>query len=127
MQHTTMQRTIEDKPVEEMTRADKRVIFAKLEEVYGDETTGYKGSWNDTKVATDLGIPTAWVALVREDTFGPETNAETIRMMAEIMALAELCRTQHATVQTEVMALAEAVKLYQDNMAKLEEKLATLK
>jgi hypothetical protein len=55
-----------------MTRTEKRIIYAKLEEVYADETTGYRGSWTDERVAIDLGIPKEWVSLIREDAFGPE-------------------------------------------------------
>lgn len=58
-----------------MTKADDRIIMAKLEEVYIDENTGYRDDWDDAKVATDLGIPTGWVAFVRDRSFGPELNA----------------------------------------------------
>jgi hypothetical protein len=64
---------------EAMTRDDKRVIFAKLNDVYVDERVGYGDGWTDARVASDLGIARAWVAVVREENFGPEAANEEIR------------------------------------------------
>ncbi len=58
-----------------MGKTEKRIIFAKLNEVYQDEVTGYSGDWTDAKLAADLGVPVAWIAEVRSEDFGPETNA----------------------------------------------------
>ena len=54
-----------------MDRASRRIIFAKLEEIYISETIGYAPGWNDDKVAADLGCARAWVAEIREQNFGP--------------------------------------------------------
>jgi hypothetical protein len=62
-----------------MDKTTHRIIFAKLNDVYLDEKTGYQGDWNDAKVATDLGIDAAHVAEVRSSFFGPETNASLMR------------------------------------------------
>lgn len=59
----------------EMTRADKRIIFNKLEEVYADETAGYTSGWSDQRVATDLGVPLDWVRALRDENFGPEGHS----------------------------------------------------
>jgi len=68
----------------EMARQDRRVIFAKLEEVYADEATGYHASWTDQRVADDLGAPVAWVRQVRDENFGPlATNPEIDRLMLD--------------------------------------------
>lgn len=66
-----------------MSRSDRRIIHAKLEEVYLDEQIGYKTPWTDAAVARDLGshIPVAWVAEVRETSFGPAKDNEEIRDM----------------------------------------------
>lgn len=61
--------------VDEMDRTSRRLVFARLDELYGDEKTGYKDDWTDAKVATDLGVPIDWIAKVRDSDFGPETNA----------------------------------------------------
>lgn len=77
------------KPKATMLREDKRIIFAKLNDVYGDAATGYQGDWNDEKIATDLGVAKEWVAQVREENFGPERNAEiTAKVLAEARELA---------------------------------------
>lgn len=69
----------------EMSRADKRIIYSKLDEVYADETTGYRGNWCDEKVASDLGVPKQWVTDIREDAFGPaytrQTHIDGIRLV----------------------------------------------
>ncbi|HEX8836764.1 MAG TPA: hypothetical protein VF748_07505 [Candidatus Acidoferrum sp.] len=71
-------------PPREITRADRRVIFSKLEEVYDDELTGYQIGWTDERVAVDLGVPLAWVRLVRDDNFGPMgTNPEITKLLEE--------------------------------------------
>lgn len=71
-----------DEPIAELTRENRRIILAKLEEVYVDEKTGYSPGWTDAKVASDLGIPRSWVAQLRADNFGPEGN-EDIRIALE--------------------------------------------
>jgi hypothetical protein len=63
-------------PMEVMGKAEKRIIFAKLNDVYEDEKVGYSGDWSDAKVAKDLGVPVAWVKEVRDESFGPEMNAD---------------------------------------------------
>lgn len=55
-----------------MTKEDRRIIFAKIDENYLDEMNGYSGGWTDEKIAKDLNIPRAWVFQIREDNFGPE-------------------------------------------------------
>lgn len=57
-----------------MTKEDRRIIFAGIDEHYVDENTGYKPGWNDQKIATDLNVPLAWVRTIREDNFGPEVG-----------------------------------------------------
>lgn len=57
----------------EMDKTDRRLIFARLNEIYGDDM--YLEDWTDLKAATDLDVPVEWVATVREADFGPNTNA----------------------------------------------------
>jgi hypothetical protein len=59
-----------------MGKTERRIIFAKLNDVYLDEKVGYADDWSDAKVAQDLGVPVEWVALVREPDFGPEITKE---------------------------------------------------
>lgn len=57
-------------PKKTISREDRRIILAKLNEVYQDEKTGYRPGWNDDKVAVDLGVFTKWVADLRAENFG---------------------------------------------------------
>lgn len=65
-----------------MSKADKRIIFAKLNDVYADEKTGYRPGWDDASVAKDLGVDLEWVKQVRDADFGP-----VIDRFAEIKVL----------------------------------------
>lgn len=73
----------------EMAREDRRIIFEKLNEVYVNEKVGYGNGWNDQKVATDLGIPRAWVSQIRDDNFGPEGNEEIRTTVAQAKKLVD--------------------------------------
>ena len=71
----------------QMERSEKRIIWLKLDEVYGDETTGYQPGWTDARVAKDLDVALAWVKTVREENFGPVgTNPEIALVVAEAEA-----------------------------------------
>jgi len=61
-------------PHRAITRDDRRIIFAKLNEVYADAATGYSAGWNDERVAADLGVPIAWVTSIRDENLGPEVD-----------------------------------------------------
>lgn len=76
-------------PARSMDKADKRIIFTKLNDVYQDEEHGYSADWTDAKVAADLGVPVEWVAEIRELDFGPEFNA-----VAQTKAMEELASLQ---------------------------------
>ncbi|OAS26334.1 hypothetical protein [Methylobacterium platani] len=88
-------------PLREMSRDDRRVIFAKLDDVYVDEKTGYSAGWTDDKVATDLGVPRAWVATIRDENFGPGVNEELTKILGEV---GELTR-QHEGVKSRLSEL----------------------
>jgi len=60
-----------------MTREDRRIIFAKLNEVYDGDC--YSSGWTDEKVATDLGVPRAWVRVIREENIGDNDGNYEIR------------------------------------------------
>lgn len=63
----------------EMSRDDRRIIFAKLNDVYLDEERGYQAPWTDTAIAASLNCPQAWVAEVREQNFGPASDNSEVR------------------------------------------------
>lgn len=67
-----------------MSKEDGRVIFAKISDVYLDESKGYSAGWTDKRVAEDLGVPSAWVREVREQWFGKEgMNEEALLLIAK--------------------------------------------
>ena len=78
---------ISELPPREMTREDRRIVFAKIEEVYLDETTGYIKDWNDERVAKDLSCPRKWVETIRDENFGPAhaaLNPQVLVLLDEI-------------------------------------------
>lgn len=83
---------VSDKP-REMSRDDRRVIFAKLDEVYLDEKRGYVSGWSDHKIATDMGVPRKWVELIRHENFGAiGTNEDMQVFLVEAEAFCQQAR-----------------------------------
>jgi hypothetical protein len=101
------------------TREDKRIVLAKLQEVYLDETRGYCEGWNDNKVASDLGVPRAWVVTLREDNFGPENSSpedrDTVQTALELKrkidALTEDTLKEFKQRQTELREMREKLSV----------------
>lgn len=86
-------------PPRQMSRDDRRVIFAKLDDVYLSEKDGYAPGWSDEKVASDLGIPRAWVETIRDENFGAlKDNAETRQLLAEVEGVVSQVKAIEAKV-----------------------------
>lgn len=105
-------------PPRDLNKEDRRLIFAKIDEVYLDKS--YSKDWTDKKVAIDLGVPVAWVARIREENFGPEgIGDEQIKMMAEAREVAKKLTLEYQIldghikegekVRTELMTRANAI------------------
>lgn len=73
---------VSELPPREMTREDRRIIFAQLEEVYVDEATGYTTDWNDERVSKHLNCPRKWIETIREENFGPAHAPESPQVLA---------------------------------------------
>ncbi|WP_176086911.1 hypothetical protein [Martelella sp. HB161492] len=103
-----------------MKRDDRRIIAAKLDDVYS--TDAYVEPWTDAAVAKDLGVPRAWVSEVREAFFGPEGSNPKVQkleqFMAEIEANASQRRALIARHFEEGTALRNALL---DDQAKIDE------
>ncbi|KQP61074.1 hypothetical protein [Methylobacterium sp. Leaf108] len=99
----------------EMTRDERRLIWAKLEEVYIDERAGYSAGWSDARVSEDLGIPRAWVSTIRDENFGPGVSEDVEKAMAEAKVLtaeaAEFRKAMEALTArgAEILKRADAV------------------
>lgn len=115
----------------EMSRDDGRVIFAKLEDVYDTNRAGYRSGWTDQKLATDLGVPRAWVEQVRKQFFGPEGgNPEIAAALAEAKALVDEARpllarldqlkAQMGSTQAEAQKIAAKVEIIDRRIAAIE-------
>ena len=77
-------------PPRELGKEERRIIFAFIDDHYLGESDGYETGWNDEKVATGLGVPRAWVTMVREEFFGPETgSAEKIKAALDRLTIIE--------------------------------------
>jgi len=100
-----------------ITRADKRVIITKLEDVYGSEETGYQSGWSDQRVAHDLNCPAGWVAQVREENFGPGDNPEIRAMRDEVRAAVAEMKDKHAEIQRHVAGAEHWMKGMKDLQA----------
>jgi hypothetical protein len=95
----------------EMSKADRRVILAKIEDVYLDETSGYGTGWSDQKVADDLGVPRAWVKFLREENFGSEgANEEVVKLLADAKALGEQFEAAKQSAMAEVARADAAIR-----------------
>ncbi|ELT50976.1 hypothetical protein [Brucella intermedia] len=93
---------------------EKRIIFAKLEEVYIDERTGYSDDWTDQRVADSLGVPRKWIEDMREANFGPVRNNEETRLLIE-----EATKLRNELTELVNSAVREA-KLMRDRADMLE-------
>lgn len=72
----------------QMDRDDRRLIFAKIDEVY--EKDGYVAPWTDAAAARSLGVPRAWVSQVRDEMFGPAgSNPELDQYLTQVEELRE--------------------------------------
>ena len=105
-------------PPRELNKEDRRLIFAKIDEVYLDNS--YSKGWDDKKVATDLGVPLAWVRTIREENFGAEgIGEEQAKIMEEARDVAKKLNievdllvdriNQGEKVRTELLGRANAL------------------
>lgn len=106
-------------PPRQMKFDDRRVILAKIEEVYLDETRGYDKGWSDNRVATDLGVPRAWVTKLREENFGPSGINED---MLDYVQQAEALLLKAQETKAEALEIAKrATDLHVQIMAQLKD------
>jgi predicted RNA-binding Zn-ribbon protein involved in translation (DUF1610 family) len=121
---------LEETAPRSMTRDDRRLIWAKLEDVYADETSGYKPGWSDGRVARDLGIPLAWVKIVRDENFGALADNPQVRaIVEEARGLLEDIKAQVASAQQMAVDFESVTQTIADTerrVIELEKQLASL-
>lgn len=127
----TAEPTIKAEPPREMTREDRRLIFAKLQDVYVDEKTGYDNGWSDNRVSTDLGVPLAWVRTIRDENFGTErSNEEWEKVLKQSTTLLtkakDLVRAHAVEINDILKAQSEERKSFLEAIIRFETKLTEI-
>jgi len=84
------------------TRDERRIIFQKLNEVYVGEETGYSAGWSDKRIAADLGVPMAWIKIIRDENFGPNIDEAMVTLINEAKAV--LIEIQAAKLDADKIA-----------------------
>ncbi len=107
-------------PPRQMTKEDRRLIFAKIDEVYLDESKGYSTGWSDKNVASDLGVPQAWVKTIREENFGSEGANEDVKALIAEAREIERCIREIGD------GLTKSIKTAQDGSNDLQSKIADI-
>lgn len=94
-----------------MSREDRRLIFAKIDEVYLDENTGYSDGWADQRVADDLGVPVGWVRSIRAENFGEErNNAAIAKHLDEVKDVLAKAKKLHLDAKDEIKSMSTQVE-----------------
>ena len=103
-----------------MTKEDRRIIFAGIDDHYVDESTGYKPGWSDQKIATDLNVPLAWVRTIREDNFGPEVGDAINQELKKLQIAVENAVHLEVKVLDLLVATTEKLKVFSKTRDELE-------
>jgi hypothetical protein len=91
------------------SRDERRIIHNKIDENYVSEAVGYAAGWNDKRVASDLGVPQAWVAEIRDENFGPNVDEALVAAMADGKAMLEEIQAARMTAEPMLKALNELI------------------
>ena len=121
----------------EMSRDDRRIIFAKLNDVYLDEKRGYSDGWNDERVAADLNVPRKWVEDIRADNFGDAHDNEELRkfldqlgevreMLGKVQTRLTVAEAEHAQLRNALSGINELVVSCQKDLNSNNSKLANV-
>ncbi len=110
---------IRAEPPREMSKEDRRVIFAKLNDVYIDESKGYGKEWSDGKVAEDLGVPRAWVVSIREENFGGNGgNVELWDMIASARTVIGALRERETQIDLRMKTHFKDIEEFANSLKK---------
>lgn len=76
-------------PIREPSKDQKRLIILALEDACDSKAQRYRGEATDKTVAADLGagVMPGWVAMLRDEFFGPAGNEEAEAIRTEIDAI----------------------------------------
>ena len=111
-----------------MSREDRRLIFAKIDEVYLDETIGYSEGWTDSRVAEDLGVPVAWVKTIRAENFGEErSNAALLANLEEAKWTLGEAKKIHDEIKASLQTAMDAVAISTKAIAEANDQIKSSK
>lgn len=97
-------------------RESRRLIHAEIDAVWLDDRKGYAGGVSDRSIAEKMGIPVAWVAEVREFSFGPVmVNEDLEKFRSELSANME----HLAAIEEQQKFLAREVEVTKSALAAL--------
>lgn len=97
-------------------RESRRLIHAEIDAVWLDDRKGYAGGVSDRSIADKLGIPVAWVAEVREFSFGPcMVNEDLEAFRKDLAAEMDFLRT----IEAQQSSLAKQVDSAKSALAAL--------
>lgn len=85
------------------TREDNRRILDALDQHYDVDAGMYRASHSDASVAAGLDMPRAWVAAMRDLSYGPDTNEAAAKMPGELEDLI----ARMTVLRDESMGIAE--------------------
>lgn len=108
----------------EPTVEQRRIIFSSINDHYLDAKRGYADDWTDQKIATDLGVPRAWVTTMRDENFGPARDNEAIQAA---LVEYERLRTDVSALQGNLIATATAMERIEKRLRELEPRVASIK
>lgn len=110
-------------PPREMTREDKRTIFREIDDSYDAANGRYVFDVTDESISKKLNVPRAWVASIREDSFGPAgPDPEIVALRKEAAALA----VELDDAETTVLKATELVENLSKSLAAIQTKLDRL-
>ena len=101
----------------ELSRDDRRIVYAAVDEHYLGEGEGYEPPYTDQKVAAELKVPVAWVKTVREEFFGNEGSNE---LYEDFLAKAAPVIAEMKNMANSLRVQLETCKKFNDRIAELE-------
>jgi hypothetical protein len=69
-----------------MQPAAKRQIFRAIDDHWDEDRGRYAGKMTDKLIALDLNVPQAWVAAIREESFGSDAGNDELEELREMVA-----------------------------------------
>lgn len=104
--------------LKDIDRTAKRLIDAKLDEVYDSSKGGYLSGWSDKRVASEEGVMVEWVALVRDFGHGPNTTANDYsKEMKAMQDLHKAIKESERIIVASTEKLAEFDRIVNERLA----------